>query len=206
MLLAAKVVLIVQDADKAGTELSSRIREVRPATSETVPEGKDANGYLVAKGNDALFKWVLDAAKRARANATAQNVSKGASLETSLTVSETSLNKSETMRDDSHKCPVNAPTERDGLYPVADITTPQTVKAVTYSSPLACLMSFYAGIRLLAYADGRVIVRDPQGRESLAQYVKAREAEIWQEMAGTSKTKALSLQADSLETDKGAAA
>lgn len=69
MLTAAKVVLIARDADNAGRGLVDLVRTVRPmAMAESVPEGKDANGYLVAKGDDALSRWLLDTARRALEN------------------------------------------------------------------------------------------------------------------------------------------
>ena len=83
---------------------------------------------------------------------------------------------------------IDAPTELRSMRPLADLTTPAIVKRVTYDSPLSCLLSFYGGIRLLAYPDGSVVVRDPQGREGLAKYVAAYEAQIWKEMTGERAT------------------
>ena len=69
MLTAAKVVLIAKDTDNAGRQLEDLVRKVRPkALAEGVPEGKDANGYLVAQGENALSRWLLDTARRALEN------------------------------------------------------------------------------------------------------------------------------------------
>ncbi len=217
MLLAAKIVLIVQDADISGTILAQRVREIRPANSENVPEGKDANGYLVAKGTKALYKWILEAAKRVRTNATAQSVQKSKVEAHSVKENPVSLSasKEETAQKKAEEVlspildksclscvPIDAPFERNGLNPVSNILTQTCNISIKCDTPLSCLMSFYAGIRLLAYPDGRVILRDPQGREGLAQYVAAYESEIWEEMAGDGKKK----KKPPLELETGAVA
>ena len=226
MLAGAKAVLIAADADSAGAKLAPIVRAVRPmATTASVPNGKDPNGYLVARGDDALAEWVIDMAGRALDNEKAQpmrgqaggvansvaSVAKNHSVATheekgvvpSPSPSLPPANKNLQARAEEILAPllgssanrIDGPAELDGMQPLTDITTPGTVKRVTCETPLACVLSFYASVRLLAYPDGRVIVRDPMRRDGLLKYVAAYQARIWKEMTGGAADRALSLHA-----------
>jgi len=197
MLTAAKVVLIAVDADAAGVELAKLIHGIRPsATVVSVPDGKDANGYLAAHGDEALARWLLDMARRAL------EIEKGAAKPCPVPEPQKAVapEARQSIREkvETILAPLLSPQARtrivadespklDGMLPIADITSPESVKSVRYSSPLDCVLSFYAGVRLLAYPDGRLVIRDPQGRKGLEQYVRAYQKAIWE---GLTKGKA----------------